>query len=324
MFRYVKKKQINPITLKEHFLRRNKVLIKRKYGGYGDIIMQRMMFEDFSAAFPEIELHYCCPQKYLPLAFDHPFVKSHSLETSQDREYGAIYDISTACRVHESIHAGSNKMHRSDIWSKHCGIKLHNHNSHLQVKNVDYYKKSLDSINEKKLPTVLFATKSTKCSFGQAKSLTDQQIYETSKILQNEGYFVFTIHDSPIEIFQMMDIPQFINIELDAWLGLIAATDYVISIDTGTFHMAGALNKPLVGIFSFTDGKIYGKYFDFELVQKHRDNGDWDCGPCFMFIQCPKSNSNIKPCMTEITSNEIIKALQKLVKKTKIDRIHNE
>lgn len=317
MFRYVKKKQRNPITLKEHFLRRNKVLIKRKYGGHGDIIMQRMMFEDFSTTFPEIELFYCCPQKYLPLVSNQPFAKTLPLETIEEREYGAIYDISTACRVHESMYLGSNTMHRSDIWAKHCGMKLANHNCHLEVKNIDFYKQALDSINPKKLPTVLFATRSTSCGFGQAKSLTEQQIYETSKLLQNEGYFVFTIHDSPIEIFQMLDIPQFIDIEIESWLGLVAAADYVVSIDTGTFHMAGALNKPLVGIFSFTDGKVYGKYYNFELVQKHRDNGDWDCGPCFMFIQCPKSKENAKPCMTELKSTEIIEALKKVIEKTK-------
>lgn len=317
MFRYVKKKQTNPITLKEHFLRRNKVLIKRKYGGHGDIVMQRMMFEDFSTIFPEIDLHYCCPQKYLQLASDQPFAKTTPIEKIKEREYGIIYDISTACRVYESMHLGSNTLHRSDIWARHCGVKLNNHKCHLQAKNIEIYKEALNSINDKKLPTVLFVTKSTPCEFGQAKSLTDQQIYETCKLLQEEGYFVFTIHDSSIEIFQMMNIPQFINIELESWVGLVEAAEYVISIDTGTFHIAGALKKPLVGIFSFTNGKVYGKYFDFELVQKHKDNGDWECGPCFMFIQCPKSNQNVKPCMTELTSQQIMQSFKKVVEKTK-------
>ena len=138
------------------------------------------------------------------------------------------------------------------------------------------------SINKDKKPMVLFAAKSTRCEFGVSKSLTDNQIYEISKYLLDHGFFVFTIHDEPIEPFNVLNIPQFLKLEPDSWLNLVAASDYVISIDTGTFHIAGALKKPLVGVFSFTDGKIYGKYYDFVLVQKHRDNGDWDCGPCYI------------------------------------------
>jgi len=49
----------------------------------------------------------------------------------------------------------------------------------------------------------------------------------------------------------------------------------------GVVDLAGGLGKPLCGIFTFADGKIYGKHYDFVLVQKHRDNGNWNCGSCF-------------------------------------------
>ena len=132
--------------------------------------------------------------------------------------------------------------------------------------------------------------------------------------MKDAGYFVYGIHNEPIDVFTELGIPQFINIELESWCGLVAVTDYVISVDTGTFHLAGALKRPLLGIFSFTDGKIYGKYYDFVLVQKHRDNGDWDCGPCFVCVVCPKSKELRKPCMTEITSIDIINGFKKLKK----------
>lgn len=285
--------------------------------------MQRMMFEDLSTSFPSMEINYCCPEKYLKLASDHPFVKSFAIEKTNDREYGAVYDISTACRVHESRSMGLNTLHRSDIWANHCGFNLTNHNCHMEAKNVSYYKDCLKSINPNNLPTVLFATKSTNCPFGIAKSLTDQQVFDTCKSLIDSGYFVFTIHDSHLDLFEMMGLPQLTNIEIESWIGMVEAADYVISIDTGTFHMAGSLGKPLVGIFSFTNGKIYGKYYDFELVQKHRDNGDWDCGPCYMFVNCPKSNSPVKPCMKELTSEDIMKAFRKIIEKTQVAGISN-
>jgi ADP-heptose:LPS heptosyltransferase len=311
MFPYVKKKQIEPISLKEHFLRRNKVLIKRKYGGHGDIIMQRMMFEDFQKHMPEIELTYTCPKSYKDFANNHPFAKWVPIEEINERDYGIIFDISTACRVHESKMGGRNTDHRSDIWAKSCGVELTNHNCHMEINDVDLYKKFIEELNPQKLPTVLFATQSTKDNFGQAKSLPEKTTYQTISKLKELGFFVFTIHKEPIEIFTLTNTVQFINIELSAWAGLTAAADYVISIDTGTFHLAGALKKPLVGIFSFTDGKVYGKYYKFALVQRHRDNGKWDCGPCYNCTICPKSKEIIKPCMSDIRFEEIIDAFQK-------------
>lgn len=312
MFRYIKKKPVQPITLREHYERRNKVLIQRKLGGHGDIIMQRMMFEDLSKI---ADITYCCPRKYLPFADNHPYAKTVAIEDVNVREYGMVYDVTTACRVHESKLGPKNDLNRSDIWAKHLGITLENHEPYFQVKNTELYKNSLYEINTKKLPMVLLATKSTSCDFGIAKSMTDNQVYQLCKSLVNQGFFVFTVHNTSLELFTIMNIPQFTGIELEAWAGLVSASDYVISIDTGTFHLAGALKKPLVGVFSFTDGKLYGKYYDFELVQKHRDNGDWPCGPCFHCVICPKTKDKIKPCMSELTTDDIMKGFEKLLKK---------
>lgn len=312
MFPYIKKKPIKPVTIQEHFFRRNKILIKRKYGGFGDIIMQRMMFEDFNNCFENADITYCCPRQYLEFAKNHPYAHALPIEEINEKDYGAVYDISTACRVHESRLGSKNTKNRSDIWANYCGIKLQNHNCHFSCDKTDFYKKCLHEINPNKKPIVLFVAKSTKCDFGQAKSLTSKQIIEVSNYLLNSGFFVFTIHNEPIQEFTDLGVAQFLNIECEAWKELVGASDYVVSVDTGTFHLAGALKKPLVGIFSFTDGKIYGKYYDFVLVQKHRDDGNWDCGPCFLCALCPKSKELQKPCITELQSKEIIQGFQKL------------
>jgi ADP-heptose:LPS heptosyltransferase len=91
--------------------------------------------------------------------------------------------------------------------------------------------------------------------------------------------------------------------------------DYMITVDTAAFHLAGGLRKPLCGIFTFADGKVYGKHYDFTLVQKHRDNGNWECGPCFKFGNCIKSRKQLKPCLTEITETEIISGIDEMFKK---------
>jgi ADP-heptose:LPS heptosyltransferase len=90
-------------------------------------------------------------------------------------------------------------------------------------------------------------------------------------------------------------------------------SDYVISVDTGTFHAANGFNKPTVGIFSWADGKIYGKYHQkLVLVQRHREEREW-CGPCFNWTQCPKCSEPRKPCITDITGKEICDKFKELL-----------
>lgn len=323
MFKLVKKQTLHPISLKEHYQRKNRVLIKRRVGGYGDILMQRMMWEDFKKKNPSLDFTYACPSDYFEFANNHPYIKTIKIDEVNEREYGIIYDITTPCRVHESKHGAKNTKNRSDIWANYCGVQLENHKMYLQVDNEvkKIIKDGLHNLNPENLPTVLFTPQSTSCEFGMAKSLMPQQIKEIVKKLRLMGYFVFSIHNENIPTFDELNVPQMIKVHPTVWISLVDCADYVISVDTSTFHLAGGLSKKLVGIFTFTDGKLYGKYYDFSLVQKHRDDGNWDCGPCFMNHLCPKSDQIQKPCLTELSSDDIIRAFLKLVHQSEQARL---
>lgn len=314
MFRLIKKQTMSPVTLKEHYYRKDRVLIKRRVGGFGDILMQRMMWEDFKLQHIELKFTYACPAKYMDFAQNHPFIKVIKIDDINEKEYGIIYDITNCCCVYESRLGAKNKKHRSDIWANFCGVELKNHNMHLQVD--DECKKivqnGLSELNPNNLPVVLFAPRSTNCDYGIGKSLTHDQIKETTLKLWEMGFFVVSVHNQVIEPLQELGVPQLIRIHPLMWIALTDTVDYVISVDTSTFHLAGGLGKKLVGIFTYTDGKIYGKYYNFALVQKHRDNGDWDCGPCLLNHLCPKTKEKQKPCLTEISSDDIINGLKKL------------
>jgi ADP-heptose:LPS heptosyltransferase len=314
----IKKKPKNPLSLREYYQRRNKVLIKRLVGGFGDIIVQRMMFEDFYKQFPNLEFTFSCPHKFIDLAINHPFVKTIEIEKLEENDFGIVYDISTACRTHELRYASNNKKNRSDIWAEYCGITLKNHNQFLKPKEnmVLKCKEMLSKYNTKNLPVVLLATQSTNDNYGNAKSLNYDQVFEIIKELKKMGFYVFTIHSELQDAYSDLQVDQFVSININQWVALVSIADYVISIDSATFHIAGALKKPLVGIFSFTDGKVVGKYYDFILVQKHKDNGNWDCGPCWNFYNCPKSSLCQKPCITELLPNDAIQALQSIVYKS--------
>ena len=310
------KKKIQPISLKDHFLRRNKILIKRRFGGSGDILMQRMMFENFRTQFPHLEFSWAVPYEFIGMAYEHPYVETLEVNAVDDEKFGIIYDISTACRVYENKYYPP-MIHRSDIWAAHCGIELTTHNMHLTVdkQEIREIASLMKLINSENKPSVLLAVHSTDDEFGLCKTLTDEQIINVVKQLRDLDFHVFSLHSSPLPIYERLNVDQFTNLTSKQWMAVVSLVDYVISVDTSTFHMAGGLKKPLVGIFSFTDGKVYGKYYDFALVQKHRDNGNWDCGPCFTYCFCPKSKTFPKPCLTELTADEIIQGLLQATQK---------
>lgn len=323
MLKLIKKKPKKPLSLRDYFDRRNKILIKRRAGGFGDILMQRMLFEDIKINFPEFELFFTCPFSFLDMAKNNPFCTVLDLGLVKDEDYGIIYDISTCCRVHEIKYGADNKMHRSDIWAEFCGIKLENHNMHLKSdpEMNKICKQVLDHYNKDKKPTLLLATNSChympdgdQDDFGVAKSLLPHQIEGIVNKLKDD-YFIYTVHTERQAVYEDLPVTQISGIHPQAWISLVDLADYVISIDTATFHLAGGLKKPLVGVFAFTDGKIYGKYYDFVLVQKHRDNKNWDCGPCFNLGFCPKTEGYPKPCLTELTANDILEGFYKATKK---------
>lgn len=306
-----KKDKPSKLSLKEFSHKRNKILLWHDKGGLGDVLMQRMMFRDFKNIIPEAELIFACLPEYMDAAKDHPCLNEViDSRTVNLQDYCITYNtcVSIADR-YENINAPCNE-HRSDIWAKYCGFELKNHEMDFDLcKNqIKKARINLESLTDKKGPIILFAPVSKMA----VKSLLDWQIKEIIVCvneIQPEAE-ILGIHNKAIS-----GLHGIYNASIKEWMNYIAAADYVISVDTATFHMAGGLKKPLMGIFTFADGKAYGKHFDFVLVQKHRDNGNWDCGPCFKFASCTKCSKSLKPCLTELSKEELRQGVFKMFEK---------
>lgn len=298
------------LSLRRFHNRMNKLLIYRTTGGLGDILMHRMMFEDFKRINPEIEITFACLPYYLEAVQDHPFIDRFvdCLKVNQE-EYGQVYNTTSACTRYEMSKAPFAEKHRSDIWAEYCGVKLEYHNMHIHLteEELDYGRNYVKN----KGPVVFFGPISAMGS----KNLMPHHVDAVLKHLKNKGCFVFSCHHQPIKQLEEAGIPILYGKKIRQWMSLIAASDYVVTVDSAAFHFAGELKKPLTGVFTWADGKVYGKYFDFCLVQKHRDNGNWPCGPCYAWTNCPLTPKGLKPCLTELTTNEILDGLEKMFTK---------
>lgn len=299
-----------PVGIREYHEKRNRILIWHDKGGLGDVLMHRMFFKDFKAVIPEAELVFACLPQYHEAVEDHPYIdKIVDSRTVNPRDYLVHYNtcVSVADN-YERQQAPFCVEHRSDIWAKFCGFELRSHDMQFRLDPalLRNGRRTIEAHRKKDGPVVLFAPVSNMI----AKNLLPWQM----EVIRDatKDYNLVGLHKSEIAELTRLGVPGLYDQSIREWVAVTAEADYVISVDTAAFHLAGGLKRPLMGIFTFADGKTYGKYFDFVLVQKHRDNGDWDCGPCFKFGECPKCKTLPKPCLTEISSGELEQGVRQL------------
>lgn len=294
--------------------RKNRLLIHRGTGGLGDILMHRMLFEDFKLLVPDIKIVFATPQNYWPAVEDHPFVDEIiDSNTVDSRDFLISYNTTTACGRYENRVAPLSDKHRADIWADHCGIRLTKHNMHIRLRpeEVAFGRDQLAK-HAAGLPVALVAP----ISAMKSKNMDAEQMNGTARELRRAGYAPVCLHNTPVP--EMTEAPVLIVNSIRNWMGVIYAADLVVSVDTAAFHCAGGMRKPLVGMFTWADGLAYGKWYDFALVQKNRAyTPGWDCGPCYKWHECKKCPEleQRKPCVTDLTVDDIMAGVSSLFEK---------
>jgi len=307
----------NDLSLRDFYNRRNKVLIIRDAGGLGDILMMRMIFEDFKKIMPEANVTFAIPNTYTRAAFWHPYISEVANSKDVDEnQFGIAYNLTTACVRYEMKIRPRADRHRAEIWTAYCGIKLTNPDMHITIPTLIKKcakQKFHEKIRERGRGYVGLAPVSNMVS----KDLDAEQIAGILQGIREMGYSPFILHNKPIE---KVDCP-ILAAPLDQWLALIELADYMITVDTAAFHASNGLGKPTVAVFSWADGKVYTKFHSkCILVQRHRDHTPgWTCGPCYAHPQCPRTNEPRKPCITEVTSKEVLDAFKELVEAYPLD-----
>lgn len=306
---------IKKIGIEEFYNRRNKILILMDAGGFGDVLMLREIFEDLKIIAYNCEITFACPPKLFPFVEDHPFIDKIEDNTKVNKNnYAICYDLTIHCcdRV-EALLKPNVVENRPEILAKHCGIQLTKNNMHLRLteEEIKWGEEKLNSLCSKNIPKICFAP----FSVAKDRSLTDDRIVDVVKEIRKMGHYVFIPHNIPIQTLKDLDVGVF-DLSPRQYMSIVNAADYVVSVDTATFHVAGGLKKPLVGIFTWIDGNVRGKNYDCIIVQKHRDTHPGWCGPCWRACQigCEGPYYN---CSLQITTEMIMDGIRKMLGKWK-------
>lgn len=310
MAKIIKSNQLKTTSIKQFNKRKNKILIYRQYGGLGDILIMRMIFEDFKKIDQNNQLFFACPSYLKDAVIDHPYLDGILDAETVDKEEYYTYDVSHSCTRYEIAKGSESDKNRSDIWAESCGVVLENHNMHIKLskEEIEFGKNKIKSLYNNNLPNVVFCPVSAMVS----KNLQPNQIEDL--ILNVKNCNIIGLHKDKIETLNKLNIPTISNTSIREWMGIIYNADYVITVDTAAFHFAGGINKPTLGIFTWADGLIYGKYYKNSKIVQIRNRGENFKCPCYRFSSCPLSREALKPCLTDLNGKIIADNFEKMIK----------
>lgn len=291
----------------------NKILIYRKWGGVGDIINTRPLFKNIIKHYPHLNITYAIPIQYIDLVNDIEYIdRIIDIKQVDINEYGYVSDISSDCGKYENIKAPYVDKHRTEIWSEiSIGLPINEPYFKFNLDNsfINYCKDKLKNIYDEKIKIAIFPR-----SASRSKDLPNDILFQLVDLFKQDNLTPCIIDNC--KSISNLTVPFLYNLNLKEFIYTTSLFDYIISVDTGAFHLSSALEIPTVGIFTWTDSKILSKYHKkVELVQKHRDdqNGLSHC-PCWNWVCCECKEKPQFPlkCMKLITANEIYQKFQLL------------
>jgi len=257
------------------------ILIIRRYGGLGDIIMQTMMFTQLREMFPTSIIDFAIPKLFWPLlkncehyidnVLDSLDVEQQVYRLLAKRTYDFIGNISVTCSQYE-VNCMNTKgfidKERSDIWAESIGLKLNKHKSCIRFTHGEK-EKAWNYLNIDHRPIVAFTPFSANLDRSYPYFL--QQILVDK--LNEEGFRVLSLHHKKLTLKNCENI----NADIRFLGALISQIDLMISVDTGPLHYAGILGKPIIGLFGVTDSKVRLRYYNAVAMQGKCEKGEFPC-----------------------------------------------
>ncbi|MFQ5647324.1 MAG: hypothetical protein ACE5GM_10370 [bacterium] len=236
-----------------------KVLIVRRYGGLGDMLIITQIFPELIGRYAHLRFSFSCPVEYHELFTDCQgleLLDFNRLE-SYRFDFNYLVDISTPCHIWENLFVRNKHAllwrNRLNIWAEWIGYR-----PEAPVSCLSLAERELTSAEERIKSTARHKFEPKRIGFAPLSHLwcKDLQDYEgIYQDLENLGYEPYYIH------YKSMPGRQIKGESYRELGALLARMDLLLTVDTSVLHWGGVLGIPTIGLFSMNDGAAYGKYY---------------------------------------------------------------
>ena len=296
-----------------------KINIIRTKPGLGDILMLTPALLGVREKFPNAEITLVVNSDYqssgkddyrygmVPSAVQYlPYIDKIVDINKENINYNLAdfsIDISGNAGEIQEEKAGTKSRERIDIFSYFLGTNPSDKRPfiHVPEHQREQGRKVLESIQpilDRKLVVITVEGNS-----GD-RNLPLSTIIDTINLLKkHNSILIVTISGRGVPNLGIPGIIELRDLDFGSFYGLVSLADLVVSPDTGTLHLAGALNKRIVGIWGNTHPRSRTSYYKNITNIWHKDH-------------CPKapcwySNRNCKNrvCLKSITGRELSEAI---------------
>jgi len=289
------------------------ILVKRVTDGMGDLIMATTGIEAIKKKHPNKQIHVAVKRELFPVLENNPHIDAiiDVDEPINSRRYYMIIDISYPCARYEIARLRSRKLvekNRVEVFAEALGTRDLIPNLkptfHFNEEELADGKKFLEQHNvDPTKKTIAIATHSAEIYRDWPK-----ENYEALINMISKKYNLVILHHERTEFYD--NTIDACGLPLRKAVGIMAACDGLVTVDTGLLHIAAAIDLPTIAIFGPIDYKARCKGYKNTTVLV----SDLDCIPCWRNgnTKCKKTNlvKSYSQCMKNISPKQVAKVIK--------------
>ena len=296
------------------------ILAYRNLGGLGDIIMTTSALEKVKEKYPNSRVTYACPKEFLELLRNNPSIDrltSWNREITQE-EYDVVINLTHDCIDYEIKHQPLVERNRPEVFVSSCGLLDDNVPSpkiYLSEEEIVWAEDFL--CHSKPIIGLVLTSNAEVRQWPYFKELRKEllQRYPDCTIIEIS-------HGKPSNWEKHKRVIPVFGFKLREVSALINQCDLIVSPDTGIAHIAGALGKPTVWLFTHIDGKVRTKNYRNSYVCQVTPKTCMKGRPCWYEIPCGKDsvgerrsfeNKENPVCATELTVDIVMETCKEVL-----------
>ena len=282
--------------------------------GIGDVLLTTPIIRELKKKFNNCEIHYIAHKHNSQILIGNPDIDK--LATSTEELLSEYTYHLTLERKLEDYSIPRNREHRLDSLAKLYNLELEDKSLVLNLSHDEVEEVRRKYILDNRKKNIVIAFKSS----SKYRNWPMNNFYELAKALQYE-YNVYLVDGKPEPYFDNLQMTKNLSGKLDVreLCSLIKCSDLIITLDSASLHIAGALDKKCVALMGPVKKELRCSYYpnchDVSEIRRNR------CivreGNCFDLqsgeFRWKCLNKGICQVIQSITVDDIIKKVKKVI-----------